>query len=211
MVQIREADFKRSALFIFFRRWYFISKEWRINEGIRVKEVRLIAEDGEQLGIFPIQEAYQIAEERDLDLVEISPAAHPPVCRLMDYGKFRFEQNKREKETRKKQKVISIKEVKMRPNIEDHDFFVKAKGGRKFLEGGDKVKVTIMFRGREITHPQLGEALCKRLGEELADISTMERPPKLEGKNMIMILAPKKDHESGSKKNKEKNPNQENE
>ncbi len=126
----------------------------------------------------------------------------------MDYGKFRFEQNKREKETRKKQKVISVKEVKMRPNIEDHDFFVKAKGGRKFLEGGDKVKVTIMFRGREVTHPQLGEVLCQRLGEELADISTVERQPKLEGKNMIMILAPKVE---STKKGKEKNPVEESE
>ncbi len=159
------------------------------------------------MGIVPIQEALQVADEKNLDLVEISPAARPPVCRLMDYGKFRFEQNKREKETRKKQKVISIKEVKMRPNIEDHDFFVKAKGGRKFLEGGDKVKVTIMFRGREITHPQLGEVLCRRLSEELADISTVERQPKLEGKNMIMILTPKKDTDS-AKKGKEKNQNQ---
>lgn len=124
----------------------------------------------------------------------------------MDFGKFRFEQNKHEKETRKKQKVIAVKEVKIRPNIEDHDFQVKAKGGRKFLEGGDKVKVTIMFRGREITHPQLGEVLCQRLREELSDISVVERQPKLEGKNMIMILAPKTD--TAPKKGKEKARNQ---
>lgn len=133
--------------------------------------------------------------QKSLDLVEIAPSARPPVCRLMDYGKFKFEQSKREKEARKKQKVVSIKEVKMRPNIEEHDFLVKAKNARKFLVAGDKVKLTIMFRGREITHPQLGEILCVKFAEELADVSTVERTPKVEGRNMIAILVPKKDND----------------
>lgn len=157
--------------------------------------MRLVSDDGEQLGILPIQEALDTALERNLDLVEISPSAKPPVCRLMDYGRFKFEQGKREKEAKKKQKVIAIKEVKMRLNIEDHDFQVKAKNARKFLSAGDKVKLTIMFRGREVTHPQIGERLCVRMGEELADIANIERQAKLEGRNMIMILTPKKDHE----------------
>ena len=119
------------------------------------------------------------------------PSAKPPVCRLMDYGKFKFEQSKREKEARKKQKVISIKEVKLRPNIDEHDFLVKARNARKFLGAGDKVKVTIMFRGREITHPELGEKLSLRMVDELSDISAVEKPPKVEGRNMVTILIPK--------------------
>ncbi len=121
----------------------------------------------------------------------MAPSAKPPVCRLMDYGKFKFEQSKRDKEARKKQKIISIKEVKMRPNIEDHDFQVKARNARKFLSAGDKVKFTIMFRGREITHPELGEKLSIKFAHELADISAVEKAPKVEGKNMVMILVPK--------------------
>ena len=174
----------------------FIStKKWRINEEIRVKEVRLVSDDAEQLGIMLIQDALAVAIEKNLDLVEISPSAKPPVCRLMDYGKFKFEQAKRDKEAKKKQKVISVKEVKLRLNIDTHDFEVKAKNARKFLMAGDKVKVTIMFRGREVTHPQIGEGLCVRMGEEMADVANIERQPKLEGKNMIMILTPKKDIE----------------
>jgi translation initiation factor IF-3 len=123
--------------------------------------------------------------------VEVAPSAKPPVCRLMDYGKFKFEQSKREKEARKKQKVISIKEVKLRPNIDEHDFLVKARNARKFLGAGDKVKVTIMFRGREITHPELGEKLSLRMVDELSDISAVEKPPKVEGRNMVTILIPK--------------------
>lgn len=123
--------------------------------------------------------------------MEVAPSAKPPVCRLMDYGKFKFEQSKREKEARKKQKVISIKEVKLRPNIDEHDFLVKARNARKFLGAGDKVKVTVMFRGREITHPELGERLSLRMVEELSDISAVEKPPKVEGRNMVTILIPK--------------------
>ena len=170
-----------------------ISKDWRINEEIRAREIRLVGEEGEQVGIITLKQAQDMALEKSLDLVEIAPSAQPPVCRLMDYGKFKFEQNKREKDARKKQKVISIKEVKMRPNIEDHDFQVKAKNARKFLGAGDKVKVTIMFRGREITHADLGEKLSLKLIDELADISNVEKAPKVEGRNMTTVLIPKLD------------------
>jgi len=159
-----------------------------------VKEVRLVSEDGEQLGIVSIKEALQIAIDKGADLVEVAPSAKPPVCRIMDYGKFKFEQNKRDKEARKKQKIITIKEVKMRPNIEEHDFQVKAKNARKFLSAGDKLKFTIMFRGREITHPELGQKLCQKFAAELADVSTVEKMPKVEGKNMVMILLPKNEN-----------------
>lgn len=155
----------------------------------------MVSEDGEQLGIVPIREALALAEEKGVDLVEVAPSAKPPVCRMMDYGKFKFEQSKREKESRKKQKVISIKEVKMRPNIEEHDFQTKAKNARKFLTAGDKLKFTIMFRGRQITHPELGEKLCIQLAKELSDISSVERQPKVEGRNMVMILVPKIDND----------------
>lgn len=167
-----------------------ITKDFRINEEIRVREVRVIDSNGDQLGIFSSRDALRLAEEKQLDLVEISPAAKPPVCKIMDFGKYKFEQSKREKEVRKKQKTISVKEVKLRPNIENHDFEVKAKNAARFLKEGDKVKATIMFRGREIVHTQLGQKLLKRLAEQVQDISQVERQPKLEGKNMIMILAP---------------------
>nr|WP_092486219.1 translation initiation factor IF-3 [Desulfoscipio geothermicus] len=162
-----------------------------MNEQIRVKEVRVIDVDGNQLGVIPVREALRLAEQRELDLVEVAPQARPPVCRIMDYGKYRYEQSKREKEARKNQKVISIKEVKLRPNIEDHDFEVKAKNAVRFLKDGNKVKATIMFRGRQIVHPDLGKKLLVRLAEKVADLANVERQPKLEGKNMIMILAPK--------------------
>lgn len=146
--------------------------------------------DGEQLGIVSVKEAMRIAQESNLDLVEVAPNAKPPVCRVMDFGKHKYEQSKREKEARKKQRVISVKEVKLRPNIEEHDFQTKVKNGRRFLEDGDKVKVTIMFRGRELSHAELGKKLCERVAIELKEISTVERHPKVEGRNMIMILAP---------------------
>ncbi len=155
----------------------------------------MVSDDGEQLGIVAVREALGIAQEKGLDLVEVAPSAQPPVCRLMDYGKYKFEQNKREKEARKKQKIISIKEVKMRPNIEEHDFQVKARNARKFLSGGDKVKLTIMFRGREITHPELGEKLSLKFVGELTDISSVEKPPKVEGRNMVTVLIPKLDND----------------
>lgn len=179
------------SLFIILGGVRLISKDWRVNESIRVREVRLVSDTGEQLGIVPIKEALQISLEKNLDLVEVAPSAKPPVCRMMDYGKFRFEQNKREKEARKKQKIISVKEVKMRPNIDEHDFQVKARNARKFLVSGDKVKLTIMFRGRQITHPELGERLSLKLAEQLSDISTVEKTPKVEGRNMVTIFVPK--------------------
>ena len=163
----------------------------RINEEIRAREVRVITADGEQLGIMSGRAAQQLAVERHLDLVEIAPTAKPPVCKIMDYGKFRYEQQKREKEARKKQKTFDIKEVKLRPGIEDHDFNVKYKNAVRFLEDGDKVKVTIMFRGRELSHPELGEVPLNKMAEQLKEIAVVERVPKLEGKNMIMIVAPK--------------------
>ena len=163
----------------------------RINEEIRAREVRVIGSDGEQLGIMSGREAQQLAYEKHLDLVEIAPTAKPPVCRIMDYGKYRYEQQKREKESRKKQKTFDIKEVKLRPGIEEHDFNVKYKNAVRFLEDGDKVKVTIMFRGRELSHPELGEVLLNKMAEQLKDTAVVERQPKLEGKNMIMIVAPK--------------------
>lgn len=163
----------------------------RINEEIRAREVRVIGSDGEQLGIMSGREAQQLAYEKHLDLVEIAPTAKPPVCRIMDYGKYRYEQQKREKESRKKQKTFDIKEVKLRPGIEEHDFNVKFKNSVRFLEDGDKVKVTIMFRGRELSHPELGEVLLNKMAAQLKEMAVVERQPKLEGKNMIMIVAPK--------------------
>lgn len=165
----------------------------RINEEIRGKEVRLISVDNEQLGIVAVKDALRMAQEKELDLVEIAPNAKPPVCRIMDFGKFKYEQSKRDKEARKKQKIISVKEVKIRPNIEDHDLEVKTKNAVKFLSEGDKVKVTLMFRGRELAHAELGKQLLSKVADITKEIATIERLPKVEGRNMIMILAPKQD------------------
>ena len=175
-----------------YREVYSISKEnLRINEEIRAREVRLVSSTNEQLGIMQLRDALRLAAEQTLDLVEVAPLAKPPVCRIMDYGKFRYEQQKREKEARKKQKVITVKEVKVRPNIEDHDFNVKLKNAQRFLQDGDKVKATVMFRGRELSHPELGRQVLIKMAGLLKDIANVEREPKLEGKNMIMILAAK--------------------
>jgi translation initiation factor IF-3 len=163
----------------------------RINEEIRVREIRLVSETGEQLGIMSPRDALIIAQSKGLDLVEIAPGAKPPVCRIMDIGKHKYERSKREREARKKQHVINVKEVKLRPNIEDHDFEVKAKNALRFLEEGDKVKVTIMFRGRELSHPELGKGLLRRMADYLKDHASVERDAKLEGKNMTMFLNPK--------------------
>ncbi|MGI6361361.1 MAG: translation initiation factor IF-3 [Bacillota bacterium] len=166
-------------------------KELRINEGIRISEVRLVSADGDQQVVMSTRDALNKAFEQGLDLVEISPNAKPPVCRIMDYGKYRFEQIKREKEARKHQKTIQVKEVKLRPNIEDHDFETKAKNAEKFLLAGDKVKLTIMFRGREITHPELGRSLCDKMAVRLEKVASQEKAAKVEGKNMIVIFSPK--------------------
>ena len=163
----------------------------RINEEIRAREVRVVADDGEQLGIMSGRDALNLALERHIDLVEIAPNAKPPVCRIMDYGKYRYEQQKRDKEARKKQKTFDVKEVKLRPGLEDHDFDVKFKNAVRFLEDGDKVKVTIMVRGRELSHPELGEVLLIKMAKKLEGLAVIERAAKLEGKNMIMIVAPK--------------------
>ena len=161
----------------------------RINEEIRAREVRVIANGGEQLGIMSSRDALKLALENHLDLVEIAPTAKPPVCRIMDYGKYRYEQQKREKEARKKQKTFDIKEVKLRPGIEDHDFNVKYKNAVRFLEDGDKVKVTLRFRGREMAHMGASKHILDDFAENLKDIASVEKPPKLEGKSMSLVLA----------------------
>ncbi len=151
--------------------------------------------EGTQLGIMSPREALRIAEDRQLDLVEVAPQARPPVCRIMDFGKYKYEQSKREKEARKKQKVINVKEVKMRPSIEEHDFNVKLRNILRFLKDGDKVKVTVFFRGREIVHNKLGHRILNRIAdlEEVQGLAVVDRKPKLEGRNMIMILLPRHD------------------
>lgn len=166
-------------------------KELRINTEIRVKEVRVIDETGIQLGIMPTREALRLAEEKELDLVEVAPTAKPPVCRIMDYGRYKYEQSRREREARKKQKVISLKEIRMTPKIEEHDFSVKVRSAEKFLQAGDKVKVAVRFRGREVVHSDLAKAKLDELAALVKEYGTVEREPKIEGRTMIMILAPK--------------------
>ena len=162
-----------------------------INEQIRDKEVRLIGEDGEQLGIVPGKEALRMAQEAELDLVKIAPTAKPPVCKIIDYGKYRYELARKEKEAKKKQKVIEIKEVRLSPNIDTNDLNTKVGAARKFLEKGDKVKVTLRFRGREMAHTSIGEELLKKFGESCAEVATVEKNPKLDGRHMTMFLSPK--------------------
>lgn len=151
----------------------------------------MVSANNEQLGIMSLRDALQLAAEQQLDLVEVAAAAKPPACRIMDFGKFRFEQQKRDKEAKKKQKVITLKEVKLRPNIEDHDYEVKKKNAVRFIADGDKVKVTIMFRGRELAHPELGRQILVRMANEMKEPAIVEREPKIEGRNMFMILAPR--------------------
>lgn len=162
-----------------------------INEEIRVKEVRLVGAEGEQIGIKPTREALQMAIDLNLDLVNVAPQAKPPVCRIMDYGKFRYEQQKKEKEARKNQKIVDLKEVWFRANIDEHDYQTKLRNVVKFLNEGDKVKCSVRFRGREIAHAANGQKILERVKAEVAEISVIERQPKLEGRSMIMILAPK--------------------
>ena len=164
--------------------------EHQINEEIRDKEVRLIDAGGEQLGIMSAQKALEVAIERGMDLVKIAPQAQPPVCRIMDYGKFRFEQAKREKEARKNQRVMEIKEIRLSPGIDVNDLNVKGGHARRFLKGGDKVKVSVRFRGREVTHSSIGLELLKRFAEQCSEFGTIEKQPKLEGRHMHMFLAP---------------------
>ncbi|AOZ92109.1 translation initiation factor IF-3 [Paenibacillus crassostreae] len=162
-----------------------------INDEIRAKEVRLVGAEGEQIGITPIREALQMATDLNLDLVNVAPQAKPPVCRIMDYGKFRYETQKKEKEARKNQKIVDTKEVWFRANIDEHDYQTKLRNVVKFLKEGDKVKCSVRFRGREIAHASIGQKILERVKEEVAEYSSVERFPKLEGRSMIMILAPK--------------------
>lgn len=162
-----------------------------INEQIRDREIRLVDENGEQMGVMPTRQAMQMAEERQLDLVKIAPQAQPPVCKFMDYGKFRFEQSKREREIRKNQKVITVKEVHLSATIQDHDVDVKYKQAVKFLQEGDKVKVSIRFRGRQIAHSEIGLQVMLSFAERVKEFGIVERRPLVEGRNMIMILTPR--------------------
>ena len=169
-----------------------ISKlDHQLNEEIQDKEVRLIGEDGSQLGIVSAQQANEMAEEQGLDLVKISPNAVPPVCKIMDYSKFCFDQKKREKEAKKNQKVVEIKEIRMSPSIDTNDFNTKAKNAQKFLKEGNRVKVSVRFRGREMAHTNIGEKLLMDFAEACSEVSTMEKNPKLDGRFMAMFLAPK--------------------
>ena len=165
--------------------------EHQINEEIRDKEVRLISNDGEQLGIVAIQKAQDIAVEKGMDLVKIAPQAKPPVCKIMDYGKFRFEQLKKEKEAKKNQHVVEVKEIRMSPSIDTNDFNTKIKNAMKFLKDGNRVKVTVRFRGREMAHTSLGADLLKKFGSDCAELATVAKDAKLEGRNMSMFLSPK--------------------
>lgn len=166
--------------------------KYRLNADITATEVRLVGPEGEQVGIVPLEEARRVAEEAGMDLVEISPQAEPPVCKVMDYGKFRFEEQKKRQASRKKQKQIQVKEIKFRPGTDIGDYNVKLRNLTRFLTEGDKVKVTLRFRGREMAHQELGRDLLKRVEADLAELGTVEQYPKMEGRQMVMVLAPKK-------------------
>lgn len=174
-------------------RCFIIAKlDHQINDEIRDKEIRVIGNDGTMLGIMPTADAMKLAEEQDFDLVKISPNAVPPVCKIMDYGKFRFDQMKREKEAKKNQHVVEIKEIRMSPSIDTNDLNVKMKNALKFLKEGNRVKVTVRFRGREMAHTNLGEQLLIKFGEGCSEIANVEKNPKLDGRHMSMFLSPKK-------------------
>lgn len=166
------------------------AQEPRLNEAIRVKECRLIAYDGSQLGIYPIEQAQRIADNEGYDLVEIAPQAQPPVCRIMDYGKFKYDQAIKAKQARKNQSKIETKEMKFRPKIDIGDYTTKKKHVMRFLAAGSKVKITIMFRGREMSHPEQGLSILERLADDLKDVAVIENQPKMEGRNMHMLIAP---------------------
>ena len=180
----------------FFIQWIYwrsteISKERsRVNEQIRISPVRLIQDDGEQIGIVSMDEARERATERKMDLVEVAPEARPPVVKMMDYGKYKYEAQRAARESRKKQHVIQVKEVKFRPGIEDHDYKFKLRHARRFLEEGNKVKLTMMFRGRQVTHPEIGREVLIRVAGDLEDLGKLETSPSMEGRLMSMIVAP---------------------
>ncbi len=168
-----------------------IAKDMMVNDGIRAREIRVIGSSGEQIGVKSKADALRLAETESLDLVLVSPNANPPVARIMDYGKFRFEQQKREREARKNQKVVNVKEVRLSPSIDEHDFQTKFRNAKKFLENGDKVKASIRFKGRAITHKDIGRKVLDRLASDLTDIATIETHPKMDGRSMFLMLAPK--------------------
>ena len=170
---------------------FYIKQELPINRQIRAKEVQLIGETGEKLGVVSFQEALSKAEDKNLDLVLVAPNSNPPVCKIMNYGKYKFEQAKKEKEAKKKQKVLEVKEIRVTPNIEEHDFGFKAKNARKFIEDGNKVKITVRFRGREVNNSKAGENVLNKFISALEDVANVEKAPKLEGRNMFTILAKK--------------------
>ena len=169
-----------------------IISELMINEQIRDREIRLIGEDGEQLGIMSARDAMKLAREANLDLVKISPTAKPPVCKIIDYGKYRYEQARREKEARKKQKTIEVKEIRLSPNIDTNDLNTKVNQARKFVSGGNKVKVAVRFRGRELAHTAVGKTILEDFAQKLSDIAVIDKPAKLEGKSMVMFLVEKR-------------------
>ena len=175
------------------------ARDHRINEGIRVREVRLIGSEGQHIGVVSIQEALRLARESELDLVEVSPTAEPPVCKVMDYGKFLYELAKKEREAKKAQKVIEVKEIRLRPKTDDHHRGFKVRDARRWLEEGMKVKVRVHFRGREITYPDIARAELASVADELADIAVVEQRPDMEGRTMLMVLAPAPKKKSGSK------------
>ncbi len=190
-------------------RCFRISKQGhQLNEEIRDREVRLVGEEGEQLGIMSAREALDKAVDQGLDLVKISPTAVPPVCKLMDYGKYKFEQQKREKEARKNQHIVEIKEVRMSPGIDVNDFNVKLRNAQKFLSEGDRVKATVRFRGREMAHTDIGRGLLVKFAEQCGEVSTLEKDPKLDGRHMSIFLAPKVGKEG--KDSKKSAPSEEN-
>ncbi len=168
-----------------------LDKQVNVNERIRAPEVRVIGQDGQQLGVLPLKKALELALQEELDLVEVAPNADPPVCKIMDYGKFKYQQNKRSQEAKKKQTVIQVKEVKIRPKTDEHDLLVKIKHIKRFLEQKDKAKIMILFRGREIAYTDQGTKVLDRIKEELKDDAVVEQSPKMEGRNMVMVLAPK--------------------
>ena len=169
-----------------------IISELMMNEQIRDREIRLIGEDGEQLGIMSARDAMKLAREANLDLVKIAPTAKPPVCKIIDYGKYRYEQARREKEARKKQKTIEVKEIRLSPNIDTNDLNTKVNQARKFVSGGNKVKVAVRFRGRELAHTAVGKTILEDFAQKLSDIAVIDKPAKLEGKSMVMFLVEKR-------------------
>jgi len=164
-----------------------------VNEEIQAKEVRVVDVDGKQLGIMPLRQALELAQKKQLDLVNVAPQATPPVCRIMDYGKYKYEAIKQEKEAKKNQRIIDIKEIRLSTTIEEHDVEVKLKNAIKFLKNGDKVKVTVRFRGRQISHPEIASEILNKFAEHIGDVGIVEKAPQMDGRNMIMILAPKQE------------------